>query len=227
MRLLIIGTIISFLAIFNVFADETNDHKPATLFGSGEDTNLSGYIGLHMKYSSLDGEGTFMPGVRGGLMVDHSFTIGLAGYTSVPFQDITYNDLNDSTYTSNRHISYGGLYFEYIMMHEKLLHITGNVLLGGGVLRTNDMNNSSNGYYYDGERYNHMDGPEPMGIYGVIEPEISAEVNVTTFMKVGVSVSYRYMPLITSNDVFDYNQNLKDLNLSGLSGGLYFHFGSF
>jgi hypothetical protein len=208
------------------FSDTTNiEEKSQTLLGSSQ-MSSSGYGGLDIKMSKLDDKSTIFAGGRGGWLIDKTFTLGLAAYGSFPVQDATYKNLADSSLVGSRNVYYGGLYFEYILMPKSLIHFTSNVLVGAAVLNFNSFHRSG----MDNNRNDDskVSSNSPFGVYLVIAPEVSAEMNVTSFMKVGLSLSYRMTKFIDGNDALViHNPELKDIKMNALAGGLYFHFGSF
>ncbi|MCX6153653.1 MAG: hypothetical protein NT007_05805 [Candidatus Kapabacteria bacterium] len=231
MRKFILLTVIALLNFSFAFAEESTKQadETETLFGTGK-VKYSGFGGVHFKYSSVDKQGSLLPGARGGLLIDNTLGIGLAGYTTFPFQDITYKDLKDSSFTRSRNFSYGGLFLEYIAYPHKLLHFTANLILGAGAFNVNNFNNSNmmNRHNNWGDTINTYNNSQyPRALYFIAEPEITAELNVSKYVKVGLSVSYRFVSNVYANDVFNHNQNLKDMKLGGLSSGLYFNFGCF
>jgi len=202
---------------------QTQDESVKTLFG-GTKLRNSGYIGLQMKATQIDDKLALLLGGRIGWLINRTFTIGLAGYGNVPTREYKFTNENSIMDTGNRHFGYGGLFVEYILNPLEVLHFTGNILIGAGGATYN----SKSFYNYNDDNMsdfnNHKD---PWGTYLIIEPELSAEVNLTKFMKVGVAASYRFAKMVDNNAAMDKNQALKDLKLSGLSGSLYFCFGWF
>lgn len=233
-RILILAAIVLLSSTF-MNAETRNEPQIKTLFGDKKMTH-SGWLGLQMKGTQLDGDLAFLIGGKGGWLINRKFTIGFAGYGNIPSKDYTglsyYYNEDSIIYDSklSRFLGYGGLYLEYIINPLDLIHFTGSVLLGGGGVSYSKMGNMNGNMNKWDEDYNmnNIDSYPSQGFF-VIEPELSVEMNITKFAKIGVAASYRFMRGIDNNEAFDLpaNKSLKDINLSGVSGSLYFSFGWF
>jgi hypothetical protein len=229
MRKIIVTVALFALTLINLNAQtvESEESKESkrpeinTLIGSGE-TFHSGYGGLHMKITDMNGQTGMMMGGRGGWLINGKFTLGLAGYGLVSGRDITYTDKDDKVINTKNNIGYGGLYLEYIHEPVSLIHFTGNVLLGFGGSSFQDID-----YYHSGNNQGDDFEKHPWAAYYVIEPTVSVEMNITSFMRVGVTASYRYMEEFESNQLYQDSQELRDSKMSGFNGGLYLVFGGF
>jgi hypothetical protein len=214
------------LAFTNVFSQEltsSNSKRPKinTLFGTGE-TTYSVYGGLHMKMTEINGNTGMMAGARGGLLVNGQFTLGLAGYGLISGRDITYHDVDNLQIDTKINMGYGGIYLEYIHEPVSIIHFTASVLMGFGGATFQDIDFEDHHHNYDSDTTK-----SPWAAYYVIEPTVSAEVNITDYLRLGVSASYRYMDDFESNQLFQDSQELKDAKMSGFNGGLYIIIGGF
>lgn len=165
------------------------------------DIDHGGYGGPELKLTALNGESELLVGGRGGWIIDHTFVIGGGGYgltTEIPMSDSTL--LN---------FGYGGLDLEFIVKSDELIHFTVGTLIGAGGtgLRNRILD----------ENFTEEFETDP---FFVLEPRITAELNVTDFFRIGIGVSYRY---ISGVDKF----NLSESELSGISGIFVCKFGAF
>ena len=172
---------------------------------SGE-IESGGYGGLEVKFASINGEWEVLVGGRGGWIINHEFVIGAAGYglategeTSPGIVFPVTNYIFD--------MGYGGVLLGYISRSHRLVHVTLDVLIGGGGLSQRD--DVYQDYYYDDS-----------DAFFIIEPNVNFELNVSSKIRFAFGGGYR----ITSGA--DY-MNLDDEDISGTSINLMLKFGKF
>lgn len=170
----------------------------------------SGFYGAPVtKYTKLDGEFGIMMGGRLGWIINHSFSIGVAGYgwANDLHGDFPFDWNNDSEIN----MGYGGIFLEGIVSSHKLFHLSTGLLLGAGAVER--------GF---GVHYGHHDHFDfwDADAFWVAEPEVNLMVNVARFFRIGFGVSYRFVAGV------DY-EALSDSALSGFSGVITFKFGKF
>jgi len=191
---------------------ETNDIQ--TLF------NHSGPVGwwlsLDFAYTQIDKRDVFMGGMSGGIIIDHSFSVGLAGYGIMNSQNLNYSGIND-TAEVYLYGGYGGLKMEYRLIPTKMINVAFPLLIGGGGVTystwgPNDWNNYDHHENYD---YNYA-----WDSFFVIEPGVVVGLNLLKFMRLDTGVSYRYAPGI---DLPKTNSNL----LNGFNVNISLKFGKF
>ncbi len=216
------------LSLSFAYSQESEKREINSLFGSGE-VKLSGYCGPVVKFSSIQSETALLVGGRGGLTINKTFTVGLAGYGNVLWPTIEYdaslmdNPTDSGMVNEDLMFGYGGMFVEYIYNPSEIVHFSANTLFGFGGSTIRDIDFNDNDYDYD-----HMNGrTEPWAAYFVIEPAVAVELNVTSFFRIGLEASYRYVSEIRTNSSFDDISAQKDINLSGFAGGLTFQFGKF
>lgn len=91
-------------------------------------------------------------------------------------------------------LGYGGFLMEYIFFPKNLINFSIGTIIGAG---------------------SHQDAT-----FFVLEPEVNLFVNVTEFLKIGLSAAYRYTNGLNSAAV-------NDNSFGGFSGGIVFEFGKF
>jgi hypothetical protein len=202
---------------------EPQQQNIKTLFGSNDGKiEHGGWGGFTLGYTKIAGKDAFLSGGRGGWLIDHRFTLGLAGYGF--FSNIDFNGPYIPT-IDNYSLGggYGGLLLEPIIAPFSPVHISIPVLIGGGGTFVIDEMNYHGNYhgYYDYGSY---------ASYFVFEPGVDIEVNVVKFFRVALNVSYRY----TSDLDLDYYSlpGIKEFTvpsdaLRGFNAGLTMKFGKF
>jgi hypothetical protein len=172
---------------------------PETLF-SGI-SRVSGWGGPVVRVGDFAGKTAGFIGGRGGVLLGRGFTIGGMGMGLV-------NDNIREPAPGSRQLmmGYGGLYVEQMLAPSKLVHVSVGALLGGGGASWVDR--------LDRRIQTPSDG------FFVVEPEVSLEVNVTRFFRLGLTGSYRYLDGLGLS-------GLPTDQLNGPMGGVSFKFGRF
>ncbi|MFA6570316.1 MAG: hypothetical protein WCT77_03690 [Bacteroidota bacterium] len=217
---------------FPIFAQDDNNkqngkensQKIETLFGNDE-FHSGGYGGPEIKFSPFKNAGKqklgILVGGRGGWIVNSVFSIGGGGYGLVTSPEV-YRKTSpllggrDSVYYLR--MGYGGMFFEYINSSSSLFHFTVNCLIGAGgastTLSMKDMMNQNGNYDND---HNWV---EDASAFFIVEPGAMVEMNVTSFFRLGMGASYRF---VSGLDM----KNVTDSDLSNYSLNLIFKFGKF
>jgi len=122
-------------------------------------------------------------GARGGWLIDHHFTIGLAGSGFISDKD--YLDIIENK-SVNVAGGYGGLFLEAIIAPNYPVHVTIPVIIGaGGVAYTYSR-------WWDEEDDHYKNSSIDNDAFFVFEPGLEVEVNLIKFMRFAVGGSYRY-----------------------------------
>jgi hypothetical protein len=165
-----------------------------------------GYGGPEVKFTQIDQNFAVLVGGKGGWIINHTFVLGAGGYGLV--NNI---DAKRTLATGERPLlalGYGGLFLEYIQDWDQLLHYSFSAIIGGGIISYRHRDN------------NDMDDDFARKNFFIVEPAANGEVNITSFFRINLGVSYR---LLSSVDFDGFN----DQNLGGLSANLTFKFGKF
>ncbi len=218
-------TLLLTVAVFclSVSAQE-EEREIQTLFGNkGKKISHGGYGALMFGYTQIDKKNTYLFGIKGGWMINHHLTIGVAGYG---FTDDIYYDHNNSTWNNSFAGGYGGLLIEPIIAPWAPVHVAFPVIIGAGGIGYYEPSNKDWNWNWDDEYYNNQ--LIDSDAYFLIEPGIEAEFNIVKFLRIGIGASYRW----TSNvNMYYWKDNVKtyfDKNLMhGFSGNLSLKFGKF
>lgn len=158
-----------------------------------------------LKYTSIAGQTGIIAGGRAGWIINKQIVLGAGYYTLA--NDVSSNYLvqpgnNDLLLD----LTYGGLEFEYLILHESSYNMSLSILLGSGGLRF---------YLSDG---NTKFSKTNLLIW---EPQVSFEVRLNDWIHADAGISYR---MISSYiDVYDVSRN----DLTGLTGTLTFKLGAY
>jgi hypothetical protein len=158
-----------------------------------------------------------MFGVQGGWIVNHRFILGLAGYGLASRHEVP-DAMRVGGTPSTLEMGYGGLRLGYVFMPESLAHFGFGMVVGGGglaaVSREAATTVAPNGETQTEQRRANSEA------FMVFEPNVEGEVNVTRFMRIAVSGSYRFMNGIGS-------PGLDNASVGGPALGLALRFGAF
>ena len=175
--------------------------KVDSIFG---DTYLNhgGYGGPVTRFGQIGDDYGLFVGGRGGWIINHNFVLGGAGYGHVAYNmSRTINGVSEKVY-----MGYGGVMLEYFFFPSNLIHFSVGAVIGGGGIR------------YGGT--DKFDEDHNMDHFFAVEPEINVFLNITSFFKVGLGGSYRYIKGISTDGV-------SDSDYRGFSAQLVLAFGFF
>ncbi|MBP9023731.1 MAG: caspase family protein [Spirochaetes bacterium] len=175
------------------FANKSDERK--TLL-SDSHINISGYGAFVLKYGPPHlGHNQIYAGGKACILINDVFGIGGAGYgLTYPLKrkGSVYDESDTSPESSFNYpeiqLGYGGGIVEYYFMPKSLLTFSCGFFIGGGAL---SMKGESAVILPD----------NVTSKFFVMEPEVSAYVNVAKFVRVGFSASYRFTNGI---DLYEY-----------------------
>jgi hypothetical protein len=191
---------------------QVNNDEISTLFGNKDGhIDHGGWGALTFGYTQIQGKDTYLMGARGGWLIDHHFTIGLAGNGFI--SDKTYMEIVPKT-DINLAGGYGGLFLEAIIAPNYPVHVTIPIIIGaGGVAYVESQ--MWNEYDYD---YEHASIDNDA--FFVFEPGLEVEVNIIKFMRLSIGGSYRYTSQV---DMINSSSTM----LRGFNGYFGLKFGQF
>lgn len=199
--------------------NEPRQQNMQTLFGNDDKKiDHGGWGGFTLGYTTIAGKSAFLSGGRGGWLLDHSFTLGFAGYGFISNMDFAGNYVP----TADNYAlggGYGGLLLEPIFAPFAPVHISVPILIGGG-----------GAYVLDDMGYHGYDNFGTFGGCFVIEAGVDLELNIVKFFRIAFNVGYRYATdldlnyySIVSSEEFSIASDA----LRGFNAGLTMKFGKF
>lgn len=218
-KLLPLFTATLFACPMMVAAQTTQEPPMRTLLGGEQKLSHGGWGAPTLAYTRLMDQDALLTGGRGGWIINHRFTLGLAAYglttnvTNANYDRYLMDAGTDLRSKSRFYMGYGGLLLEPVIAYRSPIHITLPLIIGAGGC----------GYGYneqlpqDFDPYTYHDDAQA---FFVVEPGIALEMNVIPLVRVGVGASYRY----TSD--LDLPATAKDA-LHGINAGLSIKVGRF
>jgi hypothetical protein len=168
-----------------------------TLLGGGRQLHHGGWGALSTHHTRIMDQDALLTGVRGGWIINHRVTIGIAGQgltTTVknPAFDAAALQRGDQlSRTSRFHMGYGGLLIEPVIAFRSPIHVSLPLIIGAGgagyqTFHTPQLLDEAP------EHFHHSDAQA----FFVVEPGIELELNVIPLVRVGIGASYRYTSAI-------------------------------
>ncbi len=157
-----------------------NPEEVQTLFGSN--SHFGFFVAPVIKGSTILDEPALFPGFRVGWTINRVVSLGVEGYGLAP--TMTRTDLLPNEQLRPL-MGYGGFFIEPIIGSKRLIHVTTPVLIGAGWI----------GYVYDWNEPRtdpRADDLVDDFVVWVVEPGINAELNVASFFRVNLGLSYRF-----------------------------------
>jgi len=194
----------------------TDNDEVQSLFSNKSDhtkLDLGWYVGPSASYTQFGCKNTFMPGIEGGIILNHFFSIGLAGSITANINNLYFRNIQD-TMGANFIGGYAGVRMEFTVFPKFPVHFSFPLLIGGGA---SAYLYQFNAYltYYDNNNWqmNHHGNWEILdwNSFFVLEPGIRAEVNIVKFLRFWIGGTYRWVPsykLINTKGDFMNNFNL-------------------
>jgi len=181
----------------SLFGNKGNQKKKVTVGGYGT------AIG---KLTPINGKLGVLTGLQGGVLLNNRLMLGAGGYglvNSIKAPKLNVPDEKDQYIR----LWYTGLMAEYTFNPTKLVHFTAGALVGGGGVGRDERHH---GWHNDDDHHGWYGGS---GFF-VAEPFAGVEVNITSYLRLDVGGSYRFIQ----------GSNTPGLSDSDLSGGA-FHVG--
>jgi hypothetical protein len=194
--------------------NSTTDNRQdmQTLFGSTQ--HIGWWVSPDFAWTQIDSKDAFLGGLSGGIIVNHVFSIGVAGYGIMNSSNFRYSGIMDNA-DVYLYGGYGGLKLEYRLFGLNMVNVGFPLLIGGGAVTYST---------WGPDNWNHsqgnMDYVYAWDSFFAIEPGVVVGINILKFMRLDAGVSYRYAPGI------DLPQTNSDL-LNTLNVNMSLKFGRF
>jgi hypothetical protein len=197
-----------------VLAQEGEDSQDETLIGSVHSSG--GYGAPTVALTTLNGEMAAVVGGQGGWVLNRRFVLGGAVRGVAPRPDVTLrNRSQNDPESAQLQLGYVGLLLEYIGAPSDLLHYGAELVVGGGTVELVDDQAFRAGASVSEDSFDRS------GAF-VSEVGARAELNVTSFFRIGLSGGYR---LVAGADL--EKADVSNGDLSAPYGQLSLRFGSF
>lgn len=179
------------LVTLSMQAQTSTEEPLRTLIGGQDDLHHGGWGAPTTHYTRVMDKDALLVGLRGGWLINHRVTIGLAGQGLVtpianPAYDaylVEHGELLQPK--STFYMGYGGLLIEPIIAYASPVHVSLPLIIGAGGC----------GYGYKSrytEQVHDFDYREDMQAFFVVEPGVELEMNLIPLVRLGVGASYRY-----------------------------------
>lgn len=179
-----------------------------TLFNGPVSTGS--YGGPVAKFTTVNDQAAILVGGHGGWILDHRLILGAGGYGVVNEVNAP-NGALSSEGPLDVKFGYGGFEVEYLIHPNRVGHFGVNTLIGGG----------ANNYVKDvGPLTKSNEQAGESDVVFVLEPGVTAELNILTWLRLNGGVSYRLVRAVEQD-------NLKNRDFSGLAAAVSFKFGRF
>lgn len=186
-----------------------NNSEVQTLMGGK--SHFGFFIAPVIKGGLIMDEAALLSGMRFGWTINRVVSLGIEGYGLAPtiVRDDIVNNLKVRPL-----MGYGGFFIEPIIGSTRLIHVTTPLMIGAGwVGHIRDWNDEQNNDLYRDDLIDKQ-------VVWVVEPGVNAEINVASFFRVNLGVSYRFMPESTLI-------NTAPKSFEGLNYSLTLKFGRF
>jgi len=176
---------------------DTNEFH--TIFHKGDGTHkirLGYFVELSAGYTHFGKRANFLPGISGGLILNHHWTVGVTGNFFGSMDGMHNRQFPNDTAGPGRerrslHGGYGGLLLEYTLFPRSKVHVSFPLIIGGGMVsESRPLNPPDSAIFQDGFTHHFYHGEH----FFVLEPGVKLELNVIKKLRVGLGISYRYSP---------------------------------
>jgi hypothetical protein len=181
-----------------------------TLFGNGHgrcNIPIGYFFELSGGYTQFGNNNVFLPGMSLGIILNHNWAFGATGsfignFYGLHINDVYYDSASTSMHGAYLHGGYGGLLLEYTLFPNSRVHVAFPLMIGGGYMYYSDQTNHHDSAYSHHSWHTHSISDD---YFFAIEPGVRVEFNMIKKLRIGLGVSYRYVP---------------DLDLTNTSAGL-------
>ncbi len=173
------------------------------------------YIAPVFKFTSMNGQGAVISGVKGGWIINKTIVLGGAFYGLS--SNITQSWVDPANGLAPLiKFTTGGLNFEYVLFSDNIISASAEFFMGGAGINFEAPNNNKSGSVMYG------------GDFLVWEPQLNAVINLNDWFHLSLGLSYRTtsnLDFYPSADPTGPDFPIK--NLRGFTGSLSFIFGMY
>ncbi|MCK5867053.1 MAG: hypothetical protein KAG14_01510 [Mycoplasmataceae bacterium] len=176
---LVLSVMFTFMVNISFAQEKENKSEFKTILG--DDIEHGGYGAFYLGYTGIGEYNSFTAGGKGAWLINHKIGIGIAGsgFITEPIPSI-YNKEKDAFISGG----YGGFLIEPIFYGNNPVHFSIPIIIGGGGIAY-----VREGYLEEDYGYNSLDIYDA---FFVFEPGIEIEMNMTSFFRIALGLSYRF-----------------------------------
>ncbi len=208
--------LVLFISFPLVLLGQQEKEEYKTLF---EGQSLGGYGAISGGYAPINEDNAVVFSARGGIVLGHAISLGIGGTGFVT--DYQYNpQLQKKACLSG---GYGGGFIEIIVFGRSPVHLSIPLFGGLGGAAYSTWENEGT---YEVEQENSI---VETAVFGVLEPGVELEFNLTPFVRMALYGTYRFATNIDIIEIIDGQsvQLVSEDALNGYSVGLIVKFGQF
>jgi hypothetical protein len=221
MKKTFLSALLMFVFVLAFGQGRSDTQEMRTLFGGNDKISHGGYGAINVEYGQIDGQDAVLVGGRGGWIINHRLTLGLAGKgiaTSQPFDYPQSNpDYEDKLYLNG---GYGGLLIEPIIYPFSPIHVSFPIIIGAGGAAYGIQYKYSNDW--EGTYWETIEA----SAFFICEPGVEINLNLVKFMRLSFGAYYRVTAGLTMTDPISGESAPKNL-MDGFSTGISLKFGKF
>ena len=200
------------LLIVLLFCSEAySQTEPVYILNSQKEVDRATFICAEMKYTRIIGSWESMAGVRFGYCINHAYIFGLEVHSILSDNSYLGSGAFGTETTINNAMVYGGFYFDYVVPTNYPIQLSFPTLIGAGECLLYEK--------FDNTTQRDAEILELDGIL-VIEPKINIELNLSSFIRIGIGCGYR---IVGKTDL----SSLENSDLSGFLVNANIKFGGF
>lgn len=192
------------------YMDTNNPREIKSLLNKEND--LNGFGGADVKITSIKNSRTVLTGGYGGVLVNHSYQLGVAAYGLVTPPSFDGQLMDNTPKELDLYGGYAGMIIGGMLFSKEIIHVNFPILFGAGHLQVSDPG------FFSGNA--DSDFTIEQSAFFVIEPTAQLEFNLTKSLRLAAGASYRWVEGLTLT-------NVTDDELVGWSGVVSLRFGRF
>lgn len=193
-------------------SDDTDD-APATLLDSSADYALGGFGGFGVFYTRFANKNAVELCGEGGIIIDHALTLGGGGCGVA--RELKAEQYGPAPHDPDDRLSFGfgGAIARYHFLSRKVVNVGLGALIGAGALQIGTWDGTGEDWEKD---YEHKRSDAVF----VFEPQVGAYANITRWLRVGATASYRVVGGVNTKGLS--NRSVRGPTLGGQIQGGWF-----
>lgn len=176
--------LLSCLCFLNAQEDESEDYIE---FNDRNNIVHGVYLGLTTDYGEIDGNSTYLAGLKVAYVANQQFEVGFAGKFFYSEQDIYNNTLSRDEDLIG---AYGGLHLEPIFFSKSRVNLSFPLLIGAGAIGYIDDD------FHDDAFEDELTEDDFDAVF-IVEPGVSLLFNVSRYLQLEAGVKYRFSSTIS------------------------------